>query len=100
MKASAHQHLSLISLESNPVLICHRLENCVIHEYHLITCLGVSFQDSLDNSITCECTPEETDSSENSLHPDFAKVIKLTFYFANKFIVFISYHFHGKGAFC
>ncbi|KAB1279455.1 Dedicator of cytokinesis protein 10 [Camelus dromedarius] len=46
-----------------------------------LTDLGL---DSLDNSITCECTPEETESSENSLHPDFTKVIKLTFDYANK----------------
>ena len=38
----------------------------------------MSFLDPLDNSVTCECTMEETDSSENSLHPDFAKVMKLT----------------------
>lgn len=68
----------------------------MIRDYYLITCLGVSFQDSLDNSITCESTPEETESSENSLHPDFAKVIKLTFYYANKFELLISYCFHRK----
>uniref|UniRef100_A0A673SLR3 Dedicator of cytokinesis 10 n=1 Tax=Suricata suricatta TaxID=37032 RepID=A0A673SLR3_SURSU len=34
--------------------------------------------DSLDNSITCESTPEETESSENSLHPDFAKYLTET----------------------
>ena len=78
IKASAHQHPSFIALRSNPVLICDWLEKCVIHENYLITCLRVSFQDSLDNSVTGECTPEEADSSENSLHPDFAKVIKLT----------------------
>ncbi|XP_064142696.1 dedicator of cytokinesis protein 10 isoform X7 [Loxodonta africana] len=42
-----------------------------------LTDLGL---DSLDNSTACECTPEETESSESSLHPDFAKVIKLAFY--------------------
>uniref|UniRef100_A0A8C0PD24 Dedicator of cytokinesis 10 n=1 Tax=Canis lupus familiaris TaxID=9615 RepID=A0A8C0PD24_CANLF len=34
--------------------------------------------DSLDNSITCECMPEETESSENSPHPDFAKYLTET----------------------
>ncbi|GAB5576046.1 dedicator of cytokinesis protein 10 isoform X11 [Prionailurus iriomotensis] len=34
--------------------------------------------DSLDNSVTCESTPEETESSENSLHPDFAKYLTET----------------------
>lgn len=67
----------------HPVLICHSLDKCIIHEYYLMTCLGVSFQDSLDNSITCECMPEETESSENSPHPDFAKVIRLTFCYTN-----------------
>lgn len=79
-----------IALGSNLVLKCHRLEKGVIHGWYLITCLCVSFQDSLDNSITCECTPEETDSSENSLHPDFTKVIKLTHYHANEFTLFTS----------
>lgn len=91
IKASTHQHSSLLALESNPVLICHRPEKCVIHKYYLISCLGVSFQDPLDNSLTCECTPEETDSSENSQHPDFAKVIKLTFCYANNFELAIAF---------
>ena len=56
----------------------------------------VSFQDSLDNAVTCESTPEEADSSENSLHPDFMKVIKLTFFCANKLELLIAYRFHGK----
>ncbi|XP_054976226.1 dedicator of cytokinesis protein 10 isoform X8 [Sorex araneus] len=34
--------------------------------------------DSLDNSVTCECTAEETDSPENSLHPDFTKYLMET----------------------
>lgn len=68
----------------------------MINKYYLVTSLGVSFQDSLDNSITCECTPEETESSENSLHPDFTKVIKLTFCYANKFELLISYCFREK----
>jgi hypothetical protein len=58
----------------------HRKQKLMSCEYYLITCLGLSFQDPLDNSLPCECMPEETDSSENSLHPDFAKVIKLTLY--------------------
>lgn len=68
----------------------------MISKYFLVISLGVSFQDPLDNSMTCECTPEETESSENSLHPDFTKVIKLTFCYANKFELLISYCFHGK----
>ncbi|MEJ1272084.1 hypothetical protein NN561_002932 [Cricetulus griseus] len=45
--------------------------------------------DPLDNSVTCECTLEETDSSENSLHPDFAKTLKLQKrdIFENEFVV-------------
>ncbi|KAL6052575.1 hypothetical protein STEG23_025325, partial [Scotinomys teguina] len=34
--------------------------------------------DPLDNSVTCECTLEEADSSDNSLHPDFAKYLTET----------------------
>ncbi|XP_055976893.1 dedicator of cytokinesis protein 10 isoform X8 [Sorex fumeus] len=34
--------------------------------------------DSLDNSVACECTAEETDSPENSLHPDFTKYLMET----------------------
>lgn len=90
VKASVHFHPSYIAHGSNLVLKCHRREKGVIHECYLITCLCVSFQDSLENSITCECTPEETDSSENSLHPDFTKVIKLTHYHAKEFALLIS----------
>ncbi|XP_068960642.1 dedicator of cytokinesis protein 10 isoform X1 [Petaurus breviceps papuanus] len=34
--------------------------------------------DSLENPMTCECTSEETDSSENNLHPEFTKYLTET----------------------
>ncbi|XP_038604845.1 dedicator of cytokinesis protein 10 isoform X3 [Tachyglossus aculeatus] len=34
--------------------------------------------DAVDISLNCECTPEEADSAENSMHPDFTKYMSET----------------------